>query len=85
MSEAKPRVSGSLKLILERDGVKREIHAPFRLLIRRAHLELLREQIEHILRDEDYYYGWRTIWPGAGEPCVNSPPQPWAGGGAEGE
>jgi hypothetical protein len=63
-----------MKLVIEKDGVKREIDGPFRLCVSRLDADILIAQLRH----EPQTYGWVTIHPEVlnGEP--NSPPRKWA-------
>jgi hypothetical protein len=63
----------AMRLILEKDGVKREIRAPFRLCLSREDANVLIAQ----LMDKPTNYGWVTIH---GEVLVGDPdttPRRW--------
>ena len=68
-----------MKMILARDGVKREIEGPFALLMGRRDMESLVQELRQILADDEYSYGWRIIdTHRAVDIPANTPPTPWA-------
>jgi len=69
-----------MNLILEAEGVKREIVGPFNVCASKADLERLQSQISGILRDWETggcSYGWATVYPKPEGPGPNSVPRKW--------
>lgn len=66
-----------MKLIIAKDGIKREIEGPFDLCLSREVARWLRDQLRQADHDE-FHYGWVKV---SEEPpyqgAVNSPPKPW--------
>lgn len=68
-----------MKLIIDAEGVKRELNAPFNLCAGAADLRALRDQLNLILADDRaFYYGWVSVYPRPDATPSGSPPQPWA-------
>ena len=70
-----------MKLVLEAEGVKRELVGPFNIAISRADLDALRTQLERI--DAEWKrtgccYGWATVYPKATGPGPNIVPLSWS-------
>lgn len=74
-------LENAMNLILEAEGVKRELNAPFNMCLSAKDLDALREQLDRIAavwQVRNVSYGWVRVYPipeGAG---VNSVPRPWA-------
>lgn len=74
-----------MKLIIEKDGVKRELEAPFNLCIASDTIRDLQDQLSLILIDQERKgsgYGWVTIYPKT-RTISNTKPIPWTSGSAE--
>lgn len=70
-----------MKIILEAEGVKRELSGPFNIALSRVDLSALRTQLNRI--DSEWEaagcsYGWASVYPQATGPGPNTPPMPWA-------
>lgn len=65
-----------MRLIIEAEGVKRELNGPFRLCAGANDLRALRDQLDRII-SEPFTYGWNTIWPAPQDAGPDTPPQTW--------
>jgi len=69
-----------VKLILETEGVKRELNGPFHLCASATDLETLRSQLDLILgswKEGGCVYGWTTIFPRPVPQQHGGTPLPW--------
>lgn len=69
-----------MRLVLEAEGVKRELIGPFNIAISRADLSTLRTQLDRIdaeWESSGCCYGWATVFPKATGPGPNSTPLAW--------
>jgi len=66
-----------MKLVLEAEGVKRELAGPFNMAASIGDLECLRDQIDYVLENwkrDGCSYGWAAIYPKAtGAGCATTP------------
>lgn len=70
-----------MKLVLEAEGVKRELAGPFNIAMSRADLDTLRTQLDRVAAEWDAggcRYGWAAIYPKAQGPGPNSTPRRWS-------
>ena len=71
-----------MKLVLFKDGVKREIETPFALCIGRGDLHQLIDELKFVAGGMDgsgSSYGWVRIDPSHPADCKpNTPPMPWS-------
>lgn len=63
-----------MKLVLDKDGVKREIEGPFKICGSEADMKVLAKCLG--LRGEKFTYGWLDIAELA-DSTVNTPPRKW--------
>jgi hypothetical protein len=49
------------KILIEHDGVKRELAYPFNICISRADMEHLVKEFQRALADEEWSYGWKPV------------------------
>lgn len=85
MSDEPQTMNKSVRLILDKDGVKREITGPFHLLIDNYTFEIIKNAFEANVTPEGFFYGWLTIHDPVHCPLsINAPPLKWteAEGGA---
>lgn len=65
------------KLVIDFNGLKRELEFPFGLCMSRTDLHHLVEQLQARLRDENWCYGWTHIHAPYSGPTANQVPIPW--------
>lgn len=68
-----------MKLILARDGIKREIDGPFEMLASRADATRLHNILTELLREDQshpFNYGWFRVDDGVDSPS-NTLPRKW--------
>ena len=49
------------RLILDKDGVKREIKGPFHMMIDNHTFDIIKKAFEANVTPEGFFYGWLTI------------------------
>ena len=74
-----------MKLIIEQDDVKREIHAPFSMCMGRQDMKDLIYRLQQTLGPDDpvddepkHTYGWFEVWPHLPMGTPNTKPRKWA-------
>lgn len=68
----------SEKLIIESEGVRRNVPVPFNVCGSRKMLAALAEQIQWQLGESEMRYGWLTIWPPPEQGPAATSPREWS-------
>lgn len=64
-----------MKIIFDKDGVKREIETPFEMCGSRQDLETLVHRLQDVLEGDRFSYGWVTIY--ERQMTANATPRKW--------